>query len=170
VVADPGLDHPQPDNRKVPVILEGDMGLHLTALPNPANNETRYPGAPPGTFSAGYAPNARLLVQTAGYGGIVTTLTFTKPPEGTTVRLSRVIYDITGNVVAKASADLLQSAIDGGLDVSNTTLSIDVYWNCFNGAGMPVAPGIYREIMMLDYSASNMKDPPPQHINYGVLR
>jgi len=48
-------------------------------------------------------------------------------------------------------------------------VSLYMHWNGFNAQGKPVAPGVYREVLLLDYTASGSQDE-RRIITYGVKR
>jgi hypothetical protein len=148
------------DNRKAKVQVRGSVRIDLRPFPNPAAHNPAMPGAPPGTFQAFHNPVAYDRVA-SGDGGLVTIARLTVPSSGT-IDVYRIIYDLAGNVVVQDHCpDLIKKYSElTGVNTLDTasTITINFFWNCYNKDGLPVAPGIYREITIFNYSSDAYQD------------
>jgi hypothetical protein len=156
-VAPPNV--PAANNRKVRVVPLGEVPFDPKPFPNPAAYDGRL--VPPGSFFASYSSSAEDYV-TRGGGGFMTIFRFSVPDSthSQKITLRRCIYDVAGNIVQQAEEkDLLKSVSDslGAEAVQGGKLVlVKLYWNGFNSKGMPVAPGIYREVLLLNNAKALM--------------
>ena len=125
--------------------LQGSMPLQAVPVPNPSRPSTHYVRA--GELDAVHHPSVkRDLAESyppVVHGGVNVNVVVTRPPEGTTIKAYRSIYDIAGNLVISGSCDDVMGAYRDsiGTDVPSTKVSLYMHWNGFNAQGKPVAPG-----------------------------
>lgn len=154
---------PHPLNRRVRVILQREPPDQAVMGPNPATPTTSYVNA--GEFNLEHTPEARSWVQEGG--GVMVSFPVTQPTYGVTlpVKAYMKIYDLSGNMVQEAvNSNIVEGSSD---DVS--VYNVDVYWNGYNQKGTPVAPGVYRFIIYLDYADSQQFDT-KLYGNIGITR
>jgi len=172
----PQHNTPDPDNVPARVVPYGQPAFNPVVYPNPA------PPSPvagtqwqfvPGHSPASYAEGARTWVRT--HPGFAVEALLTVPDVGCShvIRVYRRWYDIVGNLVGAAFCpDLLSSMVARDptlvLNPGETVLASWI-WDGYNQRGMPVAPGVYREVIYLDYECAD-KDDERAVINYGVTR
>lgn len=172
----PGGNPPRFDNRKTVVQEEGDISIDIIPFPNPTRASVAYVDA--GDFAAGHNEEVHDLIMQPNptlEGGVAGKFELAVPPVGTTVRLSRKIYDLMGNLVQEATIDdLLEAFLISSSQYSSridlpSSITIVLYWNGFNQDGLPVAPGVYREYTYVDYTSKDKRD---QRVvtNYGIVR
>lgn len=148
-----------PDNLKVRVELVGPPPDQLTSFPNPTVPD--FSELSPGELYARHDRNARARVRNNG-GGTVLTFAMTLPTadEDQGVKAYLKIYDVVGNLVHSAEEPDLVGTIreaTGG-DELGSVFNVDMYWNISNAQGLPVAPGVYRAIVYLDYASPGHED------------
>ncbi len=167
---------PGDNNQKVRVVPLGDYKFDPQPVPNPSGpDEYAFSddGLKPGELRGGYQYGAVDYVA-AGGSGWATVFSVLVPDEGTcsqVIKVYRKIYDVAGNLVNEGiEQDLLQTVRDAGQGsqiAGGAVLDIEIYWNGFNSEGLPVAPGVYREVLFLDYECPTHKDQ-RAHVTYGV--
>lgn len=158
---------PGEENQKVRVVPLGDYVFNPQPVPNPSGPDEyafSNDGLTPGELRGGYQQGAVEYVAQGG-SGWATVFAVLVPDEGTcsqVIRVYRKIYDVAGNLVNEGiEQDLLQTVRDagqGGQIAGGAVLDIEMYWNGFNSQGLPVAPGVYREVIYLDYECPSHKD------------
>jgi hypothetical protein len=100
-------------------------------------------------FHFAHNPSARDWVRT-DRAGTVLTFQIAPPSDSTqTVKGYIKIYDVIGNLVNQANdPDLIHSLPPG---IGGSVYDVDLYWNGSNEIGMPVAPGVYRVVIYVEY-------------------
>lgn len=162
-------NRPPLNNQKVIVTIKGTIGPNPTPFPNPLQADARL--VPAGQMTALTNPQARAAVLSRTNGGVVTTFDLTVPEAGVKVKAERRIYDIVGNLVQTAAAADLLTDYKNVMGVSElpTSITIDFYWNGFNKKGMPCAPGVYREILLVSYVGGS-NEQYRATVSYGIVR
>jgi hypothetical protein len=133
---------PEENNQRVQVFVEPVKPDKMKSVPNPAG-----PASQRQSLTVKYDGEARQRVL-SGQGGAVLTFPVIKVP-GTPddiVDGTLRIYDLAGNLVGYAEMGNMLATVpdavkDGGL------YNYDIYWDCRNQQGFPVAPGVYRAIL-----------------------
>jgi hypothetical protein len=142
------------DNRKVRVQLVGPPPNVLVPFPNPTRPIFRRQG--PGMLLARHVPGARRWVLEDQSATVLTfPLILPDAPGQEGVSCHVKIYDAVGNLVHSAvDNDLLASIPEDAGSVYN----VDLYWNGSNSGGMPVAAGVYRVVVYVDYESPDYED------------
>lgn len=156
---------PTEDNLKVRVRIVGPPPTKVTSFPNPTRPVFRRES--PGTFRAVHEPRARQWALD-DRSGTVLTMAVPVPDIGEPQQIEVFvkIYDMVGNLVHEAqNPDLVAGLARDGGSVQN----VDLYWNGSNAKGMPVAPGVYRVVVYLDYASKKHEDARLQ-TNVGIGR
>ncbi len=148
---DPNL--PEYDNRKVRVVITGPAPQKIEVAPNPTRPTTAH--VPAGVLTAKHYPDAKKWVYEEK-AGVLMRFTITLPPPGAkNVKSSCVvkILDFAGNPVNSAvTNNFLDSLPKYILEGSVSVYDIDLYWNGYSKAKLPVAPGIYRVVVYVEIS------------------
>lgn len=144
---------PDSTNQKVKVSI-GGIVFRIIIGPNPARPTLLH--ADPMAFK--HEPNAVVWAK-AGQGVVISLQNLTRPqlPEDAqNVKGSIKIIDVVGNTVNWAETSDLFSTIP---NAGGTAPALDLYWNGLNREGMPVAPGVYRVVVYINYpSRSKIAD------------
>jgi hypothetical protein len=173
----PGHDpnEPDPDNRKVEVQVRGSLPLQATPVPNPGRPSPQYVRA--GEFDAGHHWDIAAYFTQGGTvtHGVNTQVVIPLPTEinpatGKRYEINayRSIYDVAGNLVQTARSErLVEQYLEHERETEQMVLWF--HWNGFNAQGKPAAPGMYREILYLDYEDPAAKDE-RKVLTYGIRR
>jgi hypothetical protein len=68
------------------------------------------------------------------------------------------IYDIVGNLVQSADQLDLLSSVANVDRLSGHEIDFNIYWGGQNIDGLPVAPGVYRAVVYIDYASPKYAD------------
>lgn len=166
-----GPNAPLPDNRKVVVEQVGELRLRMTPVPNPSRPGEQFEIA--GELTAGHSEAVRYAIETRSLHGGNAAKVDLPVPAGGEVRVQRSIYDMVGNLVHSARIDdLLSSYCDetgARRDQLPSMVYVYFYWNGFNDDGLPVAPGVYREITLFSFTDGYEMDVRVMTM-YGIVR
>jgi len=165
---------PEMTNQRVRVIVTGPAPKLIMA-PNPTRPSETYVK---GRLLAENEPDAWGWVFKENRGALMQ-FTLILPPNADTVkgggidpsikiRCIEKIYDFVGNPVNSAvNEDLAASLTKDNLSRLGSRQRVSLYWNGFSKSGRPVAPGIYKIVIYIEY-----KDPKYKKHNYiynGIL-
>lgn len=153
---------PEVDNQKVQVYVEPFKPKEMKSVPNPTT-----PSAMRIPLSVEYDGTARDRVRIEGAGTVLSFPVIDFPDTRDYVVDGVLkIYDVVGNLVARAEAENILGAfqkpdekpkIPNDLQDSGI-FNYDIYWSGHNDHGMPVSPGVYRAVLILNYRGSNVLD------------
>jgi hypothetical protein len=139
---------PPADNQRVRVIIVvGD--LFKIIIGPPARPALDHPE--PLTFA--HNINARNWVQN-GEGTLISLNDLSIPPnpeDARNVKAYMKIIDVVGNPVNWCETTNMFSSVPS---TGGTAPKMDLYWNGLNNLGMPVAPGVYRVVVYINYPES----------------
>ncbi len=141
-------------NRKVRVRLGNQPPENAKPIPNPSRGDPNL--VPPKTLNVYHDPRAYPHV-TNGGGGTVTRFVIYVPPQDSLrsckIEVQVKIYDLAGNLVisGKSKDFVMDSKFEAQ---AGNYVEADLYWNGFNAKGMNAAPGTYRQIIYVHYTAS----------------
>jgi hypothetical protein len=171
IVADLSGNEPDADNQKVRVVPLGQVGFDPRPIPNPAAPDAHAtPQFAPGVLYAGHESGASDKVKSGEWGGFALVFDISVPDASCSplIRVFRKIYDVTGNLVNSGVCENLLQTFDDQTQIQGgRTVHIEMHWDAFNSQGKPVAPGVYREILYLDYECPSLQDQ-RAIVTYGV--
>lgn len=160
----PDPNQPTLDNQLVRVVPVGDPVFEPVAYPNPSGADPAAYDLEPGVLSAAHQEGvSNDLLYGEISGGFGVTFTIVVPDTLTCkepIKVYRRIYDISGNLVNEAyEGDLLLTMQGGSIEIEGgKVIPVEMYWSGLNQKGMPVAPGVYREVLYLDYGCQSKQD------------
>ncbi|MBD3239258.1 MAG: hypothetical protein GF331_01635 [Chitinivibrionales bacterium] len=146
---------PHPNNRRAPVLLSRAPPSQVNPWPNPARPSTRYDD--PGELNLEDIGQAEAIRRAESGEGLIFMFPLTQPSSGFSapVEARMKIYDMAGNLVQEAfNPDI----VGEGSSEDRSVYNMHIYWNGTNQRGAPVAPGVYRFVIFLDYTDSVVFD------------
>jgi hypothetical protein len=141
---------PNLNNQKVPVNVIPNI-IEPISFPNPATADASRVN--PGVLYVKHDPTARDDLKTGQHSGSITSIKVFIPPAGKGVyaRCFLKIYDAVGNLVIQAKND---NILDG-LPTNTNLFDVDFYWNGFTAQKSKAAPGVYMEVIYIEYWGSS---------------
>ena len=93
-------------------------------------------------------------------GGTRISLTLPIPPQGESRRVdaSIKIYDIVGNLVQSGRQENILDQVPDYQSPPGGECALNLFWRGQNDKGLPVAPGVYRAVIYLDYESQACPD------------
>lgn len=140
---------PNLNNQKVRVSVI-PIPIDVTSFPNPAAADASR--VIPGEFYAKHDPTARNDLKSGRVGGSISTINLSMPVSGVKTRCYVKIYDAVGNLVSQAKNDnILESVPSDVVNGEKTAYDVDIYWNGFTAQKSKAAPGVYMEVIYIEY-------------------
>jgi hypothetical protein len=146
LVRDNNGNFPTDVNQRVQVMM-GAVVLQIATGPNPARPALMH--SEPMAFQ-----NNQNAVTWArqGQGTYISLKNLTRPlnpDDAKSVSGTLKILDLVGNTVDWCSTNDIFD------NLGNTAQSMNIYWNGLNHTGMPVAPGVYRFVVYVNYPGAS---------------
>jgi hypothetical protein len=98
-------------------------------------------------------PNARDWVRTERAGTVITFQIAPSSNSNETVTGFIKVFDEVGNLVNSASTQDALASVTYDPNDGGGAIDYDIYWNGSNQRGLRVAPGVYRILVYLTYTA-----------------